>query len=52
MGFRLAYPISVNFFSVCACFIYHYYFVLQRSDFKNKNKGFLLIISIYYDPKI
>lgn len=52
MGFRLAYPISVNFFSVCACFIYHDHFVLQRSDFKNKNKDFLLIISNYYDPKI
>lgn len=52
MGFRLAYPISVNFFSGCACFIYHYYFVLQRSEFENKNKDFLLIISIYYDPKI
>lgn len=53
MGFRLAYPISVNFFLVCV----HVLFIIiilfcKDLIFKNKNKDFLLIISIYYDPKI
>lgn len=53
MGFRLAYPISVNFFLVCV----HVLFIIiilfcKDLIFKNKNKDFLLIISNYYDPKI
>lgn len=51
--YRFSFDLSYLGHFLCACFICHYHFVLQRSDLKkNNDKDFILHLSNCYDPKI